>query len=107
MVTLFQRLEKRRPPASPTQPQNKFAANQLTLELQKLHDWLQRQDQPTILLRDIRYRGPRFMRRGDEKALYLLETLTRHGWLIPLKSRRSDQKEWEIVKEPGGYRKRA
>ena len=97
MVNLFERLGQSPPPTH-----TKFGANGLTLELQALHHWLQNWDKPTIRLRDICNRGPEFARKR-ERAIHLTERMVETGWLVPAKAQRRNRKEWEIVREHGGY----
>src|SRR5262249_33974668 len=66
---------------------------------QKLLDWLQRWPKPTVSARDIYTFGPSAIR-DRENAIGLVEILVKHGWLIPLQTRRRDTKEWQIVREP-------
>src|SRR5262245_42841769 len=102
MVSLFERLDKGRPP--PTEDRPKPEANTIRSEqmqdLQKLHEWIQHWDKPTISVQDICYRGPNSVR-NRKKAIGLAEILVGHGWLIPIKTRRRDMKWWQIVRGLG------
>jgi hypothetical protein len=60
-----------------------------------LHDW----NKPTVTARDIYCYGPNAIR-DRETTLSLAEILVDHGWLNPLKTRRRDMREWQIVKGP-------
>jgi hypothetical protein len=60
-----------------------------------LHDW----PKPSISARDIYTYGPNSIR-NRTSAIALAEVLVEHGWLIPVKTRRRDMKEWRIVREP-------
>jgi hypothetical protein len=66
---------------------------------QKLLDWIQRWNKPSVCARDIRIYGPSAL--NDPKcALAAAEVLVKHGWLIPLKTWRRDRRQWEIVRRP-------
>jgi len=71
-----------------------------TQPAQLLLDWLlQHWTKPTICARDIRAYGPNSIR--DEKsAIGSAETLTKYGWLVPLKAHRHDRRHWQIVRKP-------
>jgi hypothetical protein len=101
---LFERLNAGRPP--PVEGQPKPEANtvsseraQKLLPAQKLLDWLQHWGKPTIRVRDIRIYGPRSLR-GRESAIDSAQILQKEGWLIPLKTRRRDSLEWQVVRKP-------
>jgi hypothetical protein len=98
MVNLFERLN--RPPSIGGQP--KLGTSELAQDLQKLHDWLQHWDQPTVCLRDICYRGPNSIR-NRKRAIGLAEILVGHGWLIPNRAHRYDRHLWQIVRGRDGY----
>ena len=55
-ANLFERLAKGRPPPTP-----KFGNSELAHDLQILHEWLQRRDEPIVCLRDICHHGPRVL----------------------------------------------
>jgi hypothetical protein len=59
------------------------------------HDWTK----PTISARDIYTYGPSSIR-DRESAIDLAEILVKHGWLVPIKTRRPDMKKWQITKGP-------
>ena len=63
----------------------------------KLLDWLLLVwDKPTVSARDIYRCGPNAIR-DRETTLRLAKTLVDHGWLNPLKTRRHDMREWQII----------
>ena len=96
MVNLFERLNKGQPRQEPILP-----------PAQKLLDWLQHDwTQPTISARDIYRLGPNSIR-DRESAIKLAESLIKHGWLVPIETRRANMKKWRITKRPderGGRR---
>jgi len=94
MVSLFERLDKGRPPPAEDRPKPD-ANTELARDLQKLHEWIQHWSKPTVCLRDIYKFGPNSIR-DPKKAVG-------HGWLIPNQTRRRDMKEWQIVRGLGGY----
>jgi hypothetical protein len=96
MVGLFERLDKGRP-----KPETNTTSSELA-QLQKLHEWLQHWGKPIVTLRDICRLGPNSSRKR-KRAIGLAEILVGHGWLIPVKTRRRDMKEWQIVRGLGGY----
>ena len=68
---------------------------------QKLLHWLQHDwTKPTISARAIYTYGPSSIR-DRESAIDLAEILVKHGWLVPIKTRRPDMKKWQITKGPG------
>jgi len=96
-ANLFERLAKGRPPPTP-----KFGNSELAHDLQILHEWLQRRDEPIVCLRDICHHGPRGMR-DRKRAIDLTEILTGHGWLVPERAHRYDRRVWQIIRAHGGY----
>jgi hypothetical protein len=65
---------------------------------EKLLDWIiNRWLEPTISARDICRCGPNPVR-DRKSAIGLAEILVEHGWLIPIKTRRIDMREWQIVR---------
>jgi hypothetical protein len=66
---------------------------------QKLLDFLQRWDKPTITWRDISQYGPRPLR-NPKSAIDSAEILVRNGWLTPAKKHRYDMHKWHIVRKP-------
>jgi hypothetical protein len=82
--------------------QSKNDNSELARDLQKLHEWTQHWDKPIVRLQDICYRGPGSLR-NRKKANSVAETLAGHGWLVPIKARRRDMKEWRIVRGLKGY----
>jgi hypothetical protein len=93
MVSLFERLDKGRPPPA----ENRL--NEIT-PAQKLLDFLQQHwTKPTITSREICRSGPNAIR-NQKNAINSAETLVKAGWLIPNKTRRRDMHEWLIVRKP-------
>ena len=91
MVNLFDRLNKGRPPS--TQKAQKPEPAQLLL------NWLQRWRRPSVRMNEILVYGPTAIRK-KEHALNSTKVLVDHGWLIPVKTRRPDMLEWQIVRRP-------
>src|SRR5262245_17430737 len=91
MASLFERLDKGRPP--PTKKAQELSP------AQKLLDWLQHWAKPTVSARDICIYGPNAIR-DRESAITSAEILVKHGWLVPIKTRRYDMREWQIVRKP-------
>src|SRR5215471_13996852 len=90
MSNLFDRLDRGRPRVEEkTQPPKDPAQQLLT--------WLPKWPKQTVTARDIRRHGPTPLR-TREGAINSINTLVRHGWLIPIKPRRRDRPEWEIVR---------
>ena len=69
---------------------------------QKLIDWLSTEwkDKPTIQAREIYTFGPNAIRTRTT-ALAAAEILVTHGWLKPMKTKRADQKQWQILFRQG------
>jgi hypothetical protein len=65
---------------------------------QKLLDWLQHWNEPTICARDIRIYGPR--PRNRESALNAARILVENGFLSPAPTNRYDRHVWVIVRKP-------
>ena len=65
---------------------------------QKLLDWLQRWDKPTVCVGDIRIYGPKSLR-TREKAVNAATILVRNGWLTPIRLRRYDAHKWQITRK--------
>ena len=63
--------------------------------VQELLHWIQRQNKPVISLRDICVFGPSAIR-DRQTALKHIETLVRHGWLVPLRAHRHDRQVWRL-----------
>src|SRR5262245_14364373 len=95
MASLFERLSKGRPP--PVEEASKQARK--PLPAQKLLDWLQHWTKPTVRGRDICIYGPNSLR-DRERAIDSAEILVKNGWLVPIKTRRYDMREWQIVRKP-------
>src|SRR5262245_9934106 len=81
-----------KPIVPPTTPQSS--------PTEKLLDWIiNHWSEPTISVRDICWRGPNSLR-NRKSAIGLAETLAENGWLAPIKSRRHDMREWQIIRGP-------
>ena len=72
MVSLFERLDKGRPP--PTRKAQEPSP------AQKLLDWLQHWSKPTVSARDICIYGPNAIR-DRQRAIDSAEILVKNGWL--------------------------
>jgi hypothetical protein len=92
-MNLFERLDQGRPAPEPkvvNQPDKDPA--------QRLLDWLQRWNKPTVSMRQICQFGPRPIR--DRKSVIsATEVLVKTNWLIPIKTTRRDTREWEITRK--------
>jgi hypothetical protein len=95
MASLFERLDKMRPP--PVEEVSNQARN--LLPAQKLLDWLQHWTKPTVSARDICIYGPNSIR-DRKSAIDSAEILVKNGWLVPIKMRRHDMHEWQVVRKP-------
>jgi hypothetical protein len=68
--------------------------------IDKCLDWLvNRWPRSSVRVRDICRFGPNTTR-DRKSAIALAETLVEHGWLTPIKARRCDMREWQIVRGP-------
>ena len=94
MASLFEQLDKGRSP--PIDEASKQARK--LLPAQKLLDWLQHWNKPTIRARDICIYGPR--PRDRERAINSAAILVEHGWLTPVQPCRHDSYEWQIIRKP-------
>jgi hypothetical protein len=92
MANLFERLGKERTAPVKTKIHKDDPAQQLL-------NWLQTWPQPTVYTRDILIFGP-YIVRNRKSAIDATETLVRHGWLIPQKTKQSNWRQWEIVRKP-------
>jgi hypothetical protein len=92
MADLFERLAKGRP------PEEKDKQPQKSPPAQRMLDWLQRWNKPTISVRDIRIWGPRIFR-DPKKAIDTAQVLVRNQWLIPTKPRRREPYRWQVVRK--------
>jgi hypothetical protein len=90
--TIFNRLARTRPAPPPEEKAKVDPA-------QKLLTWLQRRNKPTVRMNEILVYGPRPEMRKRENAISATETLVRYGWLRPLKTRRPNMLEWQIVRD--------
>jgi hypothetical protein len=95
-MNLFERLSKERPSPSSTRKARQLEG------AQKLLDWLQRWDKPTVRARDIQYGGPNSLR-SKKRAIDHAKILAEHGWLTPIRGWRYDMREWRIVRKPVVY----
>jgi len=66
---------------------------------QKLLDWLQRWDKPTLCGRDILQYGP-YSLRNPKNAIASAEILVRNGWLAPAKLHRYYMHKWQVIRKP-------
>ena len=85
MVSLFERLDQGRPPPIEKAREHSSA--------QKLLDWLQRWDKPTVRVRDIRIYGPGSLRKNVTAPA---EVLVKNGWLTPVQTRQGHK--WRVVR---------
>jgi hypothetical protein len=92
METLFERLSRGRP--QPVEEKTKQPDN-----AQRLLDWLQRWDKPTICAAQILMFGPRSTRKRKD-ADDATQILERHGWLVPQKTSQRNWRQWQIVRKP-------
>jgi hypothetical protein len=66
---------------------------------QKLLDWLQRWDKPTLSTRNIRQGGPGSIR--DRKtAIAAAETLVQNGWLERIEPHQYNMHKWRVIRRP-------
>jgi hypothetical protein len=91
VATLFERLGR---PAPTEKAKEKPEPAQLLLT------WLQKWPKPTVRMNEILVYGPRPTMRKRETAIGPIETLVKHGWLVPIKTRRPDMLEWQIARRP-------
>ena len=69
----------------------------LSRDTEKLLDWLVNHwAKPTVRAHEIHVYGPNRVR-NRETILNLTKILVEQGWLVPLKGRRRDMREWQIV----------
>src|SRR6516165_6106091 len=92
MPNIFDRLSRHRPTPVEEKAQQPDPAQQLLT-------WLPKWPKQTVTARDIRRHGPTPIR-SREGAINSINTLVRHGWLVPIEPRRRDRPEWEIVRRP-------
>ena len=85
---IFKRLSAGRPPAVEKAKDRSPA--------QKLLDWLQRWDKPTVRVRDIRVYGP-YALRNQKRVTDSAEVLVKNGWLIPIQTRQYNGHKWRVV----------
>jgi len=111
---LFERLDAGRPPPpTPETPPSPLPPTEKKIEqapteraikqtykinhAQTLLAWLQRRNKSTISIREIRLYGPCSIRKR-EIATDSVEVLTKHGWLTPVETHRSNWRHWRIVR---------
>ena len=90
---IFKRLSAGRPPAEKA---NSDA--QKLQHAQKVLNWLQRWDKPTVSSKDMRVYGPR--PRDREAAARAAEILVERGWLTPIQTRQYNAHAWRIIRKP-------
>jgi hypothetical protein len=91
MASLFERLDKGRPPPIKKMHEPSPA--------QRLLDWLQHWTKPTVRAREICIYGPNSLR-DRKRVIDSAAILVKEGWLIPIKTRRYDMCEWQVVRKP-------
>jgi len=91
MPTIFDRLNRGRP--APAKEKVKIDP------AQKLLDWLQTWNKPTICAREILMYGPRSTRKQKD-ADDATRVLQKYGWLVPLETNQRDWRRWQIVRQP-------
>jgi hypothetical protein len=96
VMNLFERLAQNRP--AQTEPARKAPPSELEAA-QKLLDFLQRWNRPTVSVRDIRIWGPRITR-NRKNAIAAAEILVKNNFLVPNKPYRPHTYEWKIVRKP-------
>jgi hypothetical protein len=87
---IFDRLERGRP--SPIEKAQEPSP------AQRLLDWLQHWDAPTICARDILTYGPR--PRDRESTFNAARILVENGWLSPAPTHRYDRHVWVVIRKP-------
>jgi len=93
-MTIFDRLSRGRPAPPPEEKTKPDHA-------QRMLDWLQRWPKPTINSKEIYQYAPYSIRSDREIAIKTAEILTKHGWLVPLPTRRRNERHWRVIrKEP-------
>jgi hypothetical protein len=81
----------------PEKERFKFEKIRTGEDTEKLRHWLVNHwAKPTISARDICIYGPNSIR-DVKMVLSLAKILVEQGWLVPLKGRRRDMREWQIV----------
>jgi hypothetical protein len=91
-VTIFERLSQGRPAETTMEQPPKEPA-------QKLLDWLQTWNKPTICAREILMYGPRSTRKQKD-ADDATKVLQKYGWLVPLETNQRDWRRWQIIRQP-------
>jgi hypothetical protein len=92
-MTIFERLDRGRPPAETAikQPSKEPA--------QQMLDWLQRWPKPTVSSKEIYQYAPRSIRFDRENAIKTAEILAKHGWLTAIPTRQSNWRQWQIIRK--------
>ena len=65
---------------------------------QRMLDWLQRWNEPTVSVRDIRIWGPRIFR-DPKDATAAAQILVRNGWLTPIGTRQPYLHKWRVIRK--------
>lgn len=100
MVSLFERLDKGRPP--PVEEAIKQLRGDSPIE--KLQDWLaNRWAKDTVTARQIYTLGPHCIR-NRKAAVSLAQILVEQGWLVPTETRQYNTHEWKIVRRTTSIR---
>jgi transposase len=110
MGSLFERLDRGRPPTEAAPSPEIIRMGPATAIIppagpkahptEKLLDWLiNRWTKPTISLREICRHGPNATR-DWESATSQSKILAERGWLTPIKTRRRDMRQWQILRGP-------
>jgi hypothetical protein len=95
VVTLFERLARSRPAQT---EERKRPLTELE-QAQRLLDWLQVWNKPSVSTKDIRCFGPGCLR-DKERALKSAQILERFGWLTPSNPHQRKVRRWEIARRP-------
>ena len=90
MTTIFDRLDQGRPAS--VEEKVKVSPTQ------RLLDWLQTWNKPTICAREILMYGPR-PTRNQKDADAATKVLQKYGWLVPLETNQRNWRQWQIVRK--------
>src|SRR5262249_57719132 len=97
MVSLFERLDKGRPPPV-EEPINQPRRGSPSIE--KFLDWLVNHwAKTTVTAREIYIYGPNSIR-NKKTTLRQTDVLVEQGWLIPIKTSARNKREWKVVRAP-------
>jgi hypothetical protein len=111
VATLFEKLREKQPqlekerqvetiPRGPMLQPEVPLVDSKSPPIERLIAWLVlRWPKPTVFSRDILQYGPNPLR-DRKSARASAEILVKHGWLTPLKTRRSIDHEWRIERGP-------